>query len=44
MQNELAPWIATVPGKGWFGVFRFYGPLDPRFDKTWQPGEIEPLK
>jgi hypothetical protein len=21
-----------------------YGPLDPLFDKTWQPGEIEQVK
>jgi hypothetical protein len=20
-------WIQTVPGKGWFPLFRFYGPL-----------------
>ncbi len=34
-------WIATIPGKGWFALFRLYGPLAPWFDKTWQPGEIE---
>ncbi len=28
-------WIQTVPGKGWFPIFRFYGPLEPLFDKTW---------
>jgi hypothetical protein len=39
--GKEANWIATVPGKGWFGIFRLYGPLDPWFDKTWQPGEIE---
>ncbi len=36
-------WIETVPGKGWFGVLRLYGPLDPWFDKTWRPGEIEAI-
>jgi hypothetical protein len=36
-------WIRTVPGKGWFTVLRLYGPLDPWFDKTWRPGEIEPI-
>jgi hypothetical protein len=35
-------WIQTVPGKGWFSLLRLYGPLDPWFDKTWRPGEIEP--
>ena len=34
-------WIQTVPGKGWNIILRLYGPLDPWFDKTWQPGEIE---
>jgi len=34
-------WIQTVPGKGWFAILRLYGPLEPWFDKTWQPGEIE---
>lgn len=32
-----------VPGKGWFAIFRLYGPLDAWFDKTWRPGEIEPV-
>lgn len=36
-----ANWIQTVPGKGWFAILRLYGPLDPWFDKTWRPGEIE---
>jgi hypothetical protein len=30
-----------VRGKGWFVLFRFYGPLEPFFDKTWKPGDIE---
>jgi len=37
-------WIQTVPNKGWFPILRLYGPLDPWFDKTWKPGEIEPVK
>jgi hypothetical protein len=36
-------WIQTVPGKGWFAALRLYGPLEPWFDKTWRPGEIELL-
>jgi hypothetical protein len=42
--GKEANWIATVPGKGWFAIFRLYGPLDPWFDKTWRPGEIELVK
>ena len=34
-------WIQTIPGRGWFVMLRFYGPLEPFFDKTWQPSEIE---
>ena len=36
-------WIETVPGKSWFTYLRLYGPLDPWFDKTWRPGEVELL-
>jgi len=35
-------WIQTVPGKGWNTLLRLYSPLEPWFDKTWRPGEIEP--
>ncbi len=37
-------WIKTIPGKGWFTIFRFYGPLDPFFDKTWKPDDIKEMK
>jgi hypothetical protein len=38
-----ANWIQTVPGKGWWLMLRLYGPLEPWFDTTWRPGEIELL-
>jgi len=34
-------WIQTVPGQGWNTILRLYGPLEPWFNKTWRPGEIE---
>ena len=34
-------WTQTVAGKGWYALFRVYGPLEPWFDKTWQPGDFE---
>ena len=37
-------WVQTIPGKGWFMILRLYGPLEPWFDKTWRPGEIELVK
>ena len=36
-----ANWIQTLPGKGWFAMFRLYGPLEPWFDQTWRLGEFE---
>ncbi|MGA9946858.1 MAG: DUF1214 domain-containing protein [Xanthobacteraceae bacterium] len=34
-------WIKIVPGKGWFPIFRFYGPTEAFFDKTWALNDIE---
>nr|WP_284526130.1 hypothetical protein [Microcystis panniformis] len=36
--------MQTNPGTGWNTILRLYGPLEPCFDKTWRPGEIELLK
>jgi hypothetical protein len=33
-----------VPRKGFFAILRLYGPLEPWFEKTWRPGEIELVK
>ena len=33
-------WIRTLPGKGWFPFFRFYGPSDAFFDKTWKLEDV----
>ena len=37
-------WVQTIPGKGWNTLLRLYGPVQPWFDKTWRPGEIEEVK
>jgi hypothetical protein len=34
-------WIQTAPGNGWNVVLRMYGALEPWFNQTWRPGEIE---
>jgi hypothetical protein len=34
-------WIKTIPGEGWSILIRLYGPLQPYFDKTWKPDDIE---
>src|SRR5262245_35906247 len=42
--KEKTNWIQTVPGKGWFPIFRFYSPSEPYFDKTWKLNDIEEVK
>tara|TARA_B110001450_G_C17626537_1_gene483397 strand:+ start:41 stop:1579 length:1539 start_codon:yes stop_codon:yes gene_type:complete len=37
-------WIQTMPGKSYNVLLRLYGPLQPWFDKTWKPGDFEPVK
>jgi hypothetical protein len=34
-------WVQTVPGKSFNMMFRLYGPLEPWFDKSWKPGDLE---
>lgn len=36
-------WVQTLPGKGWFVYFRFYGPTEPFFDKSWGLPDFEKL-
>jgi hypothetical protein len=37
-------WIQTIRGTTWNTLLRLYGPLQPWFEKTWRPGEIEEVK
>jgi hypothetical protein len=41
-EGKESNWIQTVPGKGWWTILRLYKPLQPFFDKSWRPSEIEP--
>lgn len=34
-------WVQTMPGKGYGVVLRLYGPLEPWFNQTWRPGDLE---
>lgn len=36
-------WVQTIPGKHWFSYFRFYGPLESYFDRSWKLGDITPV-
>ncbi len=43
IDDDLEPnWIQTIPGRHWFSYFRFYGPLQGYFDRTWKLGDITP--
>jgi hypothetical protein len=37
-------WIKTIPGQGFFAMFRLYGPLEPALDGTWELNDIEEVK
>jgi hypothetical protein len=37
-------WVRTVPGRGWFGIIRLYGPEQSFFDRTWIPGDFEKIR
>ena len=34
-------WIQTMPGTKYFILLRLFGPLEPWFNKTWKPGDLE---
>lgn len=37
-------WVQTEPGKGWFAYFRFYGPTEPFFNRSWALPDLEQMK
>ncbi|TWT80433.1 hypothetical protein CA13_18500 [Planctomycetes bacterium CA13] len=43
-EGQEGNWVQTMPGKGYNVLLRLYGPLQPWFDKTWMPGDFEPVK
>ena len=34
-------WIATAPGRAWFTYFRWYGPTEAYYDKSWSLPDFE---
>jgi len=42
-QGKEANWVQTNPGKGWFTYFRFYGPTEAFFDKSWALPDFEKI-
>ncbi len=39
-EGKEANWVQTNPDKGWFAYFRFYGPTEAFFDKSWAAPDI----
>lgn len=39
-EGKETNWVQTIPGRHWFCYFRFYGPLEPYFDRSWKLGDI----
>jgi hypothetical protein len=37
-------WVQTRPNKSWQVILRLYAPLQPWFDKSWKPGDLEEAK
>jgi hypothetical protein len=40
-EGHKANWVQTYPGKGFNAALRLYGPLEPWFNQTWKPGDLE---
>ena len=43
-EGKKGNWIKTDPDKGFFVVFRFYGPLEGYIEKTWVLNDFELLE
>ena len=43
-EGKKSNWIKTDPEKGYFVVFRFYGPLEGYIEKTWVLNDFELVK
>ena len=40
-EGQESNWIETVPGRGFYPMFRFYSPTEPLFDGTWTLPDVE---
>ena len=43
-EGRKGNWIATIPDRGYFAIIRLYAPTQPALDKSWKPGDIEPIR
>jgi hypothetical protein len=42
-EGKQGNWLATVPSKGYFAILRLYSPTEAAINKSWKPGDIEPV-
>lgn len=42
--KDTKNFLQTVPGKGWFALFRFYGPTQEFFDRKYKVGDFERIR
>jgi len=40
-KDKEGNWVQTMPDKGFMIILRLYGPLEPWFDKSWKPSDLE---
>jgi len=43
-EGQASNWLRTVPSKDYFVILRLYGPLEAAIDRTWKPGDVEPVR
>ena len=41
--GEGKNWLATIPDKGFFVIFRLYGPRQAFYDQSWKLNDIEKM-
>lgn len=44
MPGQERNFVKTIPGKGWFALFRLYGPEAAFFDGRWKPNDIVEIR
>jgi hypothetical protein len=42
--GQESNWIETVPGKGFYPMFRLYSPTEPLFDGAWKLPDIQLMR
>jgi hypothetical protein len=42
-RHQEENWIYTEPGRPWFAMFRFHGPTQALFERSWRLPDLEPL-